>query len=83
MESALCQPLPSPLASATITTPASAATFAAVDRFCTQRPEATPRRLIAVNRSTIAAASQRVSPTPTSLPAYSPATTPIAAVATA
>src|SRR6266516_782995 len=81
---ALCQPLPSPRASATTTTPPSAATFAAVATFWKMRPDATPRRLMPVNITTIAPPSQRVSPpTPMSRPAYSPDTTPIAAVATA
>src|SRR5436189_204657 len=62
--SALCQPLPSPRASATTTTPPSAATFAAVATFWTQRPEATPRRLIPVNTTT----SAPPIPVPTTMP---------------
>src|SRR6058998_299782 len=74
-------PTPEPAANASTTTPARASTFAAVARFCAQRPDATPARFTPVNRAAMPAPTQRVwlAPRPASRPVYSPATTAIAA----
>src|SRR6266704_2382865 len=82
--SAPCQPAPVPRANATTTTPPSATSFAAVTRFCTHRPDATPTRLIPVNSATSPAPRGAVSAggQPESRTRNSPPATPIAAIAT-
>src|SRR5256886_7454626 len=82
--SAPCQPAPVPRANATTTTPPSATSFAAVTRFCTHRPDATPTRLIPVNSATSPAPRGAVSAggQPERRTRNSPPATPIAAIAT-
>src|SRR5439155_1311737 len=72
-----------PRANATTTTPPSASSFAAVTRFCTQRPDATPIRFTPVNSATSAAPSHWIAavPEPVSRTRNSAAATPIAAIA--
>src|SRR5712691_2758587 len=82
--SAPCQPAPVPRANAITTTPPSASSFAAVTTFCTHRPDATPTRLIPVNRATSPApnGAMRAGGHPDRRTKNSPAATPIAAIAT-
>src|SRR2546428_64452 len=82
--SAPCQPAPVPRANAITTTPPSATSLAAVTTFCTHRPEATPTRLIPVNRATSPAPSGAMSAggQPARRTRNSPPATPIAAIAT-
>src|SRR6266540_6015959 len=77
--SAPCQPAPVPRANAITTTPPSASSFAAVTTFCTHRPDATPTRLIPVNRATSPAPSGAMSAggQPERRTRNSPAATPI------
>ena len=78
-----CHPAPLPAKPATTTTAASAITFAAVTRFCAQRPAVTPTRFTPV-KSAI-----RATPRAGTLPVgqarsrarYSPPTVPTAAMA--
>src|SRR5436190_12707652 len=78
-----CQPAPCPATNATTTMPASARTLAAVERFCTQRPDVTPVRLIATSTATATTPSHLLTPgdQPSRRPRYSPVTTPSAAIA--
>src|SRR5258708_19340814 len=74
-----CQPAPVPFANAITTTPPRAITLAAVTTFCTQRPEATPKRFTAVNSATNPTPAQGTTPAghPRSPARNSPPPTPL------
>jgi hypothetical protein len=81
--SEVLHPAPVPAKPATRTTPTRAVTLAAVDRFCAQRPAATPTRFRPVTRP-ISTMPRRDAPSagqPSSRARYSPLTTPMAAMA--